>query len=344
MRTIQNNDCRGLGKYGEDAVEMAMGRCNLFDFKSIFPKPDEFGLFVTTLSGGSESLEIMKLLVNVQQNYLVGIADYTSSSIGEDSYRMSSTLLEEAANHTNNKPVDEEVLYNDSADVCIGNVPSTATRKRLVGLFKLAGWIEKIVFDRSNETAMVRFAEVSYATNLLACSEPFYLDNCELEIGIKSLSFVRCDDKQKKGNNVDPNPLDLTDYSNEVRVSNIPDLSTEKQLVKLLEFAGHIDAVVIDRKSRTAVVRFENKECVHNLRLLLCKKTFQLKGCKLGIEKTKSNRCDVKKEPDVHHKNASSDSEVLVSNLPPNASSGLLVKTFLFKLSLYELDKLLVVN
>jgi hypothetical protein len=24
---IQNNDCRGLGKYGEDAVEMAMGRC-----------------------------------------------------------------------------------------------------------------------------------------------------------------------------------------------------------------------------------------------------------------------------------------------------------------------------
>ena len=76
----------------------------------------------------------------------------------------------------------ESESENDSTYVYIGNLPPSASKKKLMQLFKFAGVILDVEIFKDSSSATIEFNDIDSASRLLDCGRRFMLDGFELEI------------------------------------------------------------------------------------------------------------------------------------------------------------------
>ena len=76
----------------------------------------------------------------------------------------------------------ESESENDSTFVYIGNLPPSASKKKLMQLFKFAGVILDVEIFKDSSSATIEFNDVDSANRLLDCGRRFMFDGFELEV------------------------------------------------------------------------------------------------------------------------------------------------------------------
>ena len=154
------------------------------------------------------------------------------------------------------------IVSADTTKVCISNIPPTATNKKLIHLFKFAGWITNVNIGHCNSNALVFFQDIQSATNLLNCEREFVLDGYQLSI-------------QRR----------IYDEST-VYIRNVPAPASKKEIEGLFRNFGIVNKVSIIKKpgNTYAFVEFETENSAAAAIECSTKTQFRLHGNTLELE------------------------------------------------------------
>jgi len=309
LNAVASNVLKAWVGKSKENTDFFLKNSGLFDLKSICPTELEYDCLIAAIFGDTKSttIDTARLLVKIRPDYTDTPQEAADSFVStgrntpksfrnvDHKYNSSPKVTQKIAllklpkdlknapkyNHSMT-PVTTEAEsseYDGSVEVLVENLPPTATSGQIVRIFKWAGWIENVVFNYGNVSAVIFYRSPKSSEKLLRAVEgskvPRYtLDGYQIHVSSVMQSYRRL--------NTEYHDAQYSDSDTTVVVGNLPPNASRKEILEMFKSYGWMNDVAIDRNEGCAFLEFKNAKSAVNL--LSKREVFLYKGHQMYVE------------------------------------------------------------